>query len=165
MAELSNEISFVPAREASLDDVNRLIAHSKAYWDWPEEYLSRAIPLHQVTSSYLSANRCFEVVTQHGALAAFLSLIESEGRVTIDNLWVAPAHIRRGIGTRALHFVFDLARAQDWPQLWVLPDPPAEGFYRAFGFADTGERVPSRVPGGPVFSVHSILIAEAQAAK
>lgn len=161
MTELSDEITFVPARESSLDDVNRLIARSKAYWDWPEEYLSRAIPLHRVTSSYLSSNRCFEVVTQDGALVAFLSVIESEGRATIDNLWVVPEHIRCGIGTTALHFVFELARAHGWRQLWVVPDPPAEGFYRAFGFSDTGERVPSRVSGGPVFSVYSMLIAGA----
>lgn len=36
----SDEINIVPARETSLEDVNRLIARSKAYWDWPEEYLS-----------------------------------------------------------------------------------------------------------------------------
>lgn len=158
MMALAEQIAIVPAREVSLEEVNRLIARSKAYWKWPEEYLSRAIPLHRITPSYLSSNRCFEVVTRRADLLGFFSLSEGNGRAMIDNLWIEPAHIRRGIGRAAVHFVFELARACGWPHLWVLPDPPAEGFYRALGFSDTGERVPSRVSGGPVFSVYRISI-------
>lgn len=157
----TDEIAIVPAREASLEDVNHLIARSKAYWDWPEEYLSRAIPLHKITFSYLRSNRCFEVVTKSGDLVAFLSLTDDGVKVVIDNLWVAPEHIGRGIGRAAVHFVFELARACGWRQLWVLPDPPAEGFYKAIGFSDTGERVPSRVSGGPVFSVYCVAVPHA----
>ena len=68
---------------------------------------------------------------------ACLSLTESVARVVIDDLRVAPEHIRRGIGTEAMHFIFELARACGWRHLWVLPDPPAEGFYKAHGFSDT----------------------------
>ena len=39
-----------------------------------------------------------------------------------------------------------------------LPDPPAEGFYLRLGFVGTGERVPSRVPGGPLFSVYRLRL-------
>lgn len=156
MTEPLDQIAIVPARETSLEDLNRLIARSKAYWDWPEEYLSRALSLHRITSFYLRSNRCFEVVTKHGELLGFLSLTVGNGRVVIDNLWIDPGHIRRGIGTMAMHFVFELARACGWAHLWVLPDPPAEGFYRVLGFSDTGERVPSRVSGGPIFAVYRI---------
>ena len=158
MTIFSEETSVVPAREASLDDVNRMIARSKAHWDWPPEYLSRALPLHEITSSYLASNRCFEVVTKRGDLVAFLSVTEGDARVLIDNLWVAPEHIGRGIGRTAVHFIFRLARARAWQHLWVLPDPPAEDFYKRIGYSDTGQRVPSRVSGGPVFSVYRILI-------
>jgi GNAT superfamily N-acetyltransferase len=157
---LYDQIAIVPAREASLEDLNRLIVRSKAYWEWPEEYLSRATALHRITPAYLSSNRCFEVIARHAELLGFLSLTEANGRVVIDNLWIEPQHIRRRIGTAAVHFAFELARACGWPHLWVVPDPPAEGFYRALGFSDTGERVPSRVSGGPVFSVYRISTPE-----
>jgi GNAT superfamily N-acetyltransferase len=151
-----DQIAIVPAREESLEDVNRLIARSKAYWAWPEEYLSQAIPLHRITPSYLRSSQCFEIATRRGELLGFLSLTEGNDRVVIDNLWIEPKHIRRGIGSRAVHFALELARVCGWPHLWVLPDPPAEGFYRALGFSDTGERFQSRVRGGPVFSVYRI---------
>lgn len=100
VAELSEQIAIVTAQEASLEDLNRLIARSKAYWDWPEEYLSRAIPLHRITPPYLRSNRCFELVTKHGELLGFLLITEGNGRVVIDNLWIEPEHIGRGIGSR-----------------------------------------------------------------
>ena len=59
VAELSEQIAIVTAQEASLEDLNRLIARSKAYWDWPEEYLSRAIPLHRITPPLLEIESVF----------------------------------------------------------------------------------------------------------
>ena len=156
VTRLSEEIAIVTARESSLNDVNCLIARSKAHWVWPAEYLARAMQLHRITTAYLRSNHCFEVVMLRGELVAFFSLAESDARVLIDNLWVIPEHIGRGIGTLGVRFISELARTHGWRQLWVLPDPPAEGFYKALGFLDTGERVPSRVRGGPTFSVHSI---------
>jgi GNAT superfamily N-acetyltransferase len=161
MTEYMDEIIFIRARETSLDEVNRLIARSKAYWEWPEGYLLDAIPLLQITPSCLTSKHCFEVVMKSGELVGFLSINEREARVVIDNLWIAPEHIRRGIGRAAMLFAIGLARACGWTQLWVLPDPPAEGFYKALGFSDTGERVPSRVRGGPIFAVYCIPVSEA----
>jgi GNAT superfamily N-acetyltransferase len=84
----------------------------------------------------------------------------SDARVVLDNLWVTPEQIGKGIGRRACERVFQLAREQGRPELWVLPDPPAEGFYVKMGFSDTGERVPSRVPGGPIFSTYRIQLSD-----
>lgn len=54
----------------------------------------------------------------------------------IDNLGVAPAWKRRGIGTRLLDAAFALARAAGCDQAWVLTEPdngPARAFYAARG--------------------------------
>ena len=153
-----SEIRIVPAREESLTEVNRLIARSKGHWAWPEGYLEKALPLHEITRAYLQRYRCFEVVTHDDGLLAFASVVETGSRVLIDNLWVAPERIGRGIGRATCNYIFDLARECGWSRLWVLPDPPAEGFYRKVGFADTGERVQSRVIDGPVFSVFCIEV-------
>jgi GNAT superfamily N-acetyltransferase len=152
------EARIVSARAESLDRINRLIARSKSYWAWPNGYLEQALPLHRVTPAYLRANRCFEALDRSDVLLAFASVLESDDRVIIDNLWVAPEHIRCGIGKAMCEHLFRLARQTGWPQLWVLPDPPAEGFYFRMGFSHTGERVPSRIAGGPVFSVLSIAV-------
>lgn len=88
-----------------------------------------------------------------------------DAKVVLDNLWVTPERIGQGIGRQACEYLFRLARERGWTPLWVLPDPYAEGFYVKLGFSDTGERVPSRVPGGPVFSWFRCWIEPARSSR
>lgn len=150
------EIRIIHARDQSLGEINALIARSKRYWNWPPAYLETALILHALTSDYLKTNDCYEVVATKGALIGFCSVVADDPRVMLDNLWVTPSLIGRNVGRRTCEHLFRLARQRRWKALWVVPDPPAEGFYRKVGFVDTGERVPSRVPGGPLFTVYRV---------
>jgi len=149
---------IIRAREGSLVEINSLIARSKSLWNWPREYLEHALPLHEIKPSYVQNNHCFEILNEQNELVAFFSVEASPERVWLDNLWVTPDLIGTGLGRQACEYVLRLAREQGWQHLWVLPDPPAAGFYLKLGFSDTGERVPSRVPGGPLFSVLHIQL-------
>jgi GNAT superfamily N-acetyltransferase len=149
---------IIHAREESLADINGLSKRSKAHWSWPEGYLDKALPLQKISPAYVRSNHCFEVLDARDRLIAFFAVAVSDARVLLDNLWVTPNLIGNGIGRRACEHVFRLAREQGCTQLWVLPDPPAEGFYLKMGFIDTGERVSSRVPGGPLFCVYRIQL-------
>jgi GNAT superfamily N-acetyltransferase len=153
---------IIPAREESLAGINTLIASSKAHWSWPAGYLETALPLHVVDPAYLRTNYCFEVLGARDELAASFAVVASDARVVLDNLWVTPGLIGKGIGRRACEHIFRLARERGWRELWMLPDPPAEGFYLKTGFSDTGEQVRSRVPGGPVFSVYWLRLSTEQ---
>jgi len=126
-------IRLINASDQSLADINELIAHSKAHWTWPEGYLEQALPLHTITPEYLRSNHCFEVLDAHNKLIAFVSIVVGTARVVLDNPWVTPQLIGKGIGRRACERVFQLARERRWAELWVLPDPPAEGFYVKMG--------------------------------
>ena len=154
------EVRIILAREESLACINDLIVRSKSYWNWPADYLKKTLPLHEIEPSYLRRNQCFELLDVTDQLAAFLAVAISDGRVVLDNLWVRSDLIAKGIGRQACEHVFRLAREHHWTDLWVIPDPPAVGFYEKLRFSDTGERVPSRVPGGPVFSVYRIELSE-----
>jgi len=159
---MNDELSkarIVTAREGSLAAINGLVARSKAHWSWPAAYLENSLILHTLGPTYLRDNYCFEVLGADGELLAFFAVVVSDARVVLDNLWVKPELIGRGIGRCACEYIVRLAREHGWRKLWVLPDPPAEGFYRKTGFFDTGERVPSRVPDGPVFSVYCMTIS------
>ena len=160
MTPAALEVRIIPAHEESLACINDLIVLSKSYWNWPEDYLRKALPLHKINPSYLRINCCFEIPDEDDELVAFVAVATSDTKVVLDNLWVRPDLIGKGIGRRACEHVFRLAREHDWTELWVVPDQPAIGFYEKMGFSDTGERVPSRVPGGPVFSVYRIHLSE-----
>jgi N-acetylglutamate synthase-like GNAT family acetyltransferase len=126
-------IHIVRARERSLGKINRLIARSKRYWNWPPAYLEAALLLHVLTTDYLQTNHCFEVLATDGALIGFCSVVADNPRMILDNLWVTPDLIGRGVGRRTCEHLFRFAREQGWTELWVVPDAPAEGFYRKVG--------------------------------
>jgi streptomycin 6-kinase len=161
MTDVPMGLCVVAAREESLADINELIARSKSYWDWSAEYLERALPLHRLDTAYLRSNYCFEILTVDGELAAFASIAVASVRITLDNLWVRADLIGQGIGRQTCEHIFAFARTRGWTELWVLPDPPSEQFYKRMGFSDTGERVESRVVNGPVFSVYRIQLPRA----
>lgn len=88
--------------------------------------------------------------------SSYRSPASANGRTYVDHLWVRPDRISQGVGRRVCDWLVACARARDLEEVWVLADPPAEGFYRKQRFVDTGERVSSRVPGGPVLSLLKI---------
>lgn len=150
--------TIAPATAARLVEINDVISRSKAYWPWPEQYLSAALPLLELSGEYLDLNPSVVATEADGAISAFGSLASAGRRTYVDHLWVRPDRIGQGIGRHVCAWLLACARERDLQEVWVLPDPPAEGFYRKQGFVDTGERVPSRVPGGPVFSLLRIRL-------
>jgi GNAT superfamily N-acetyltransferase len=149
----ATDCSVRRAREENLGEINRVIAASKSHWDYPAAYLEAALPLLTIDAPYLAQRLCFEVVDEHATVVCFFAVAEDGGEHLLDHLWVRPDRLGQGIGRLACEHVFSLARRHGWPALLVLPDPPAQGFYRKMGFQDTGRRVNSRVQDGPSFSV------------
>jgi len=150
--------TICPAPPTRLAEINDVIARSKAHWPWPDQYLSAALPLLRISEDYLDRNPSVVALGSDDAILAFGSLATDGGQTYLDNLWVRPDRIGLGLGRHLCDYLLDCAREHDFEALWVLPDPPAEGFYLKRGFLDTGERVPSRIAGGPVFSLLRIQL-------
>lgn len=142
------------AAESSLEQINEVISRSKKHWNYPEEYLKHALPLLKVDRQYLSANPCFEIVLEN-RIVGFFALTEKGKEKHLDHLWIAPDKIGMGLGRLACEYARNLAKMYGWSELLTYPDPPSEGFYLKQGFEDTGKRIPSRVTGGPTFSIFS----------
>jgi N-acetylglutamate synthase-like GNAT family acetyltransferase len=150
---------FIRARAEELASINDLIARSKAHWPWPEDYLEHSLSLLKITPGYLSNALTFEMMDSDRKLVGFLSLEERDtSSGLLDHLWIDPPQIGKGLGSIACDHAFGVARQEGWSALFVLPDLPSVGFYERKGFRDTGERVPSRVPGGPTFSLLRVVL-------
>jgi GNAT superfamily N-acetyltransferase len=108
--------------------------------------------LLMIGSSYLADNTAFEI-RMNEELVGFFAFAMKGSERHLDHLWIAPKHIKTGIGRQALQYTDKLAQEQGWTELLTYPDPPAEAFYLKNGYIDTGLRMPSRIEGGPQFSV------------
>lgn len=145
-------IEIFQARYESIEAINHLIKNSKSFWDYPTSYLENALPLLMVDAAYLSANMSFEIRINNKLVGFFAFALKGSER-HLDHLWIQPTHIKMGIGNEAMLFIDTLAKKYNWSEIFTYPDSPAENFYLKNGFVDTEIRIPSRIEGGPQFSI------------
>jgi GNAT superfamily N-acetyltransferase len=63
---------------------------------------------------------------------------ETEGAAELEDLFVDPPWMRRGIATALVNRIADVLRAQGAGRLELTASPDALGFYQAVGFIDCG---------------------------
>jgi len=78
------------------------------------------------------------VAEEDGSLVGFATWAETDGTIELEDLFVDPRYMRRGIATALVNRIADVLRARDVERLEVTANPHALGFYRAAGFIDCG---------------------------
>ncbi len=78
------------------------------------------------------------VAEEDGSIVGFATWHEAGGGVELEDLFVDPGWMRRGIATALVGRVADVLRARGADCLEVTANPHALGFYRAVGFIDCG---------------------------
>ena len=81
-------------------------------------------------------------------IVGFYSLLQSASEWELDNLWVAPEHMRCGFGRMLLAHALRTAADGGAACVLVDADPNAERFYASCGATRTGE-VPAPIAGQP----------------
>jgi ribosomal protein S18 acetylase RimI-like enzyme len=78
------------------------------------------------------------VAEEDGAVVGFASWAETDDTTELEDLFVDPGYMRRGIATALVHRIAEILRARGVERLEVTANPDALGFYRAAGFTDCG---------------------------
>ena len=78
------------------------------------------------------------VAEEDGSLVGFATWIETAGTIELEDLFVDPGYMRRGIAAALVNRILDVLRARGMERLEVTANPHALGFYRAVGFIDCG---------------------------
>jgi GNAT superfamily N-acetyltransferase len=76
------------------------------------------------------------IAEEDGSLVGFATWIETAGTAELEDLFVDPGYMRRGIATVLVNRIADVLRARGVERLEVTANPHALGFYRAIGFID-----------------------------
>ena len=135
------------AKPADLPAINELTLAAKAHWGYPAEQLA-AWRDGLLTTAASLATRPTLVALVDGSPCGVVQVDPSAEPWELVACWVAPAHMRRGVGTALLQaIVADVARAGQ-ALIHIDADPNAEPFYRAHGAVRIGV-VPAPVPGEP----------------
>jgi GNAT superfamily N-acetyltransferase len=78
------------------------------------------------------------VAVEDGAVAGFATTVPVDGGLELEDLFVEPDRMRRGLGRRLVEDVLDVARADGVEHVWVTANPHAMAFYTAVGFVPDG---------------------------
>jgi ribosomal protein S18 acetylase RimI-like enzyme len=78
------------------------------------------------------------VAEADGSLVGFATWAETAGTIELEDLFVDPGYMRRGIATALVSRIAEVLRARGVERLEVTANPHALGFYRTVGFVDCG---------------------------
>jgi GNAT superfamily N-acetyltransferase len=78
------------------------------------------------------------VAEEGGSVVGFATWAEADGGMELEDLFVDPQWMRRGIATALVNCIADVVRSRGADTLEVTASPDALEFYRAVGFDDIG---------------------------
>ena len=137
-------------RKAAPDEaqaLSTLALESKSHWGYARATLESWESLLRVSAADVASKPAY-VGCIDGNLAGFYTLAPSASAWELDNLWVAPPFMHRGVGRALLGHALDVAIAGGASSVTVDADPHAEAFYLSCGAVRRGER-PAPIAGEP----------------
>ena len=97
-----------------------------------------AHPEHLVLEPEGLAEGRTQVAEEAGSVVGFATWAETDGGMELEDLFVDPKWMRRGIATALVNCIADVLRSRGADTLEVTASPDALAFYHAVGFVDIG---------------------------
>jgi len=132
------------ARE-EVDTLTHIAIAAKGYWGYPQAWIQEWMPLLTFSAEHLAGAEVFLALSD-GQAAGFYRLFLTRPRARLEDLWIKPPFIGKGIGRALFQHLLLRCREAEAHVLEVEADPHAEGFYQKMGMTKVTER-PSTVAG------------------
>ncbi len=127
------------ARPAEAADLSELALRSKGHWGYDDAFLEACRDVLTVSPADVDAGAVF-VAELDGTFAGFYRLGAGAPVAELEDLWVDPPTMGRGVGAALFAHAAERARERGCTAVLVESDPHAEGFYRSQGAQRIGER-------------------------
>lgn len=129
------------------DTLTRIALAAKAYWGYPERWMEIWKPQLTFSPEYFDFNENWTAIIDETSIG-FYTLEERNGNAWLENLWVLPEYIGKGVGKALFLHASELSRQHGYRLLQLEADPNAVGFYQKMGMYKIRERH-SQVDGQP----------------
>ena len=138
---------ILPAKLAQAETLTQIALSAKAHWGYPERWMELWQPQLTFGPGYFEENESW-VAEIDQAPVGFYTLLEKDENAWIENLFVSPEAMGKGLGRRLFLHALDRSRQRGFENLRLEADPNAAGFYEKMGMKKIGERL-SEVEGQP----------------
>ena len=113
---------------------------SKRHWKYPETWLAAWTNALTITSDFIFWNEVFAAVDAD-AMLGFYALTSKRRKFYLEHLWIRPAQIGNGVGSRLFKHAVNRAAESNAETIEIVSDPNAEEFYRKMGARRVGEEI------------------------
>jgi GNAT superfamily N-acetyltransferase len=131
------QIRRVLPEEANV--LSQIALSAKRHWGYPDRWMKIWTPQLTFSPEYFQENESWAAEID-GTSIAFYTLQEKEGSAWIENLWVLPEYIGKGVGKALFLHAAELSRGRGYKTLRLEADPNAAGFYKKMGMHRIGEQ-------------------------
>ncbi len=132
------ELEIRRALPEEAEALTKVALAAKSYWDYPERWMQIWTPQLTFDAAYFEKYESWTASVDH-QLVGFYTLQEREGNARLENLWIIPAQMGRGIGSLLFKHALRLAKKKGYRILRLESDPNAVGFYQKMGAHQVGE--------------------------
>lgn len=139
--------SIRPALPGEAETLTELAIRSKGHWGYDAAFLAACRAELTFSADDLTCTPAYVCDDPDGLAGFYRLLVRDDGVAELDDLFVDPAAIGRGVGKRLWQHAVAQAAVLGCTEIIVQSDPLAEGFYRAMGAKRVGELGSGSVPG------------------
>lgn len=144
------KITIRDAKVDVLNQINHLLRLSKSYWGYDKNFIDHFMNKLGITHTYMEQH-IIKMFYVDGTLAGFFNFgFNDEGLFELDNFFLHPNFIGKGIGQKLWDACCQEAKKQGENEFIIWSDPNAENFYLKMGCQKIGVRespmMPNRYP-------------------
>jgi len=121
------------------DELSEIAYSAIAHWGYPRCWMEIWKPQFDFLPEYFERHESWVVELEDRPIG-FYTLQEKNGNAWLENLWVLPEFIGRGIGRQLFIHALSRSRTKGHLSLQLEADPNAVGFYEKMGMFKIGER-------------------------
>lgn len=134
------------AQAGESDLINGVVFRSKAYWDYPPDYMEIFRDQLHISEEQLTTDGVFVYVEEDEIVGVTHLVRYNETTMLLDALFVDPQAIGKGCGKCLFMHAVKFSRDAGCKVMTLDADPNVVPFYERMGAVQVGQRA-SRIPG------------------
>lgn len=133
LIERDDDLHLRPAEPDEAAALTALALAAKASWGYDADFMARCRDIMAISPEAVAQHPYYVIEDAMTELLGFYGFDFSDGLLTLDWLFVAPAMQGSGLGRRLFEHAVAVARASGFGSFQITSDPHAEAFYQHLG--------------------------------